>query len=100
MGSFEKEAEAVAKLGLRVLNGERTQDIPVTQAPKFSYIFDWHQLKRWSIPENKLPPESMVMFEDLTTWDQYKGRIVGVIAMVLLQALIIFYLLFQRRIRL
>jgi PAS domain S-box-containing protein len=100
MGSFEKEAEAVAKLGLRVLNSEIKQEIPVTQAPKFSYIFDWHQLKRWSIPENKLPPESIIMFEDLTTWDQYKGRIVGVLVMILLQALIIFYLLFQRRIRL
>ena len=99
MGSFEKEGEAVAKLGLRVLNGEKPQTIPITQAPKFSYMFDWHLLKRWSIPEHELPPESFVMFKKITIWDTYKWRIIGAFLMISLQALAIFYLLFQRRVR-
>jgi PAS domain S-box-containing protein len=100
MGSFEKEAEAVAKLGLRVLKGETIQKIPITQAPKFSYIFDWNQLKRWSISERKLPSGSLVMLKNLTIWDKYKGRIVLGSLMFLFQTFFIFYLLYQRRIRL
>lgn len=100
MGSFEKEGEAVAKLGLRVLNGEKPQTIPITQAPKFSNMFDWRQLKRWSISEHELPPESFVMLKKITIWDKYKWRIIGILLMILLQAVIILYLLFQRRIRL
>lgn len=95
--SFEKEGKAVADLGLRILNGEKPQAIPISKATKYSYMFDWRQLKRWSIPERKLPPESMVMFKDITIWDEYKGGIISGIAMILMQTFIIVYLLHQRK---
>jgi PAS domain S-box-containing protein len=63
-------------------------------------MFDWRQLKRWSIPENRLPPGSIVKFKELTTWDRYKSQIIGALIVILFQTLIIFYLLYQRRIRL
>ncbi|MDH3556444.1 MAG: ATP-binding protein [Deltaproteobacteria bacterium] len=99
MSSFEEDGKAVAQLGLRILNGEQPEDIPITRAPTFLYMFDWRQLKRWSIAEDKLPQGSIIKFKQLTIWDMYKGRIIGAFAMILLQALIIFYLLHQRRIR-
>jgi signal transduction histidine kinase len=99
MSSFEEDAKAVAQLGLRILNGEKPEDIPITRAPTFLYMFDWRQLKRWSIAEDKLPQGSIVMFKELTFWDRYKGRIIGAFVVVLFQTLIIFYLLHQRRIR-
>lgn len=95
--SFEKEGKAVADLGLRILNGEKPQAIPITKATKFSYMFDWRQLKRWSIPEHDLPPESMVMFKDLTIWDEHKRGIIAGITMILMQTLLIVYLLYQQR---
>jgi hypothetical protein len=58
-------------------------------------MFDWRQLKRWAIAEDRLPPGSIIKFKQLTIWDMYKGRIIGAFAMILLQALIIFYLLHQ-----
>ena len=61
-------------------------------------MFDWRQLKRWSIAEDRLPPGSIIKFKELTIWDRYKGRIIVAIAMILLQALIISFLLYQRRI--
>lgn len=97
--SFEKEGNAVAELGLRVLKGEKPQNIPISQTNKFSYLFDWRQLKRWSIPEHSLPAGSMVMFKERSGWDQHKWKIIGVFLMVFLQTLAIFFLLYQRRAR-
>ncbi|MFC1822555.1 ATP-binding protein [Thermodesulfobacteriota bacterium] len=99
MSSFEEDGKAVAQLGLRILNGEQPEDIPITRAPTFLYMFDWRQLKRWSISEKRLPQGSIVKFKELTVWDRYKGRIIGTFALILFQALIISYLLYQRRIR-
>ena len=100
MSSFEEDGKAVAQLGLRILNGEQPEDIPITRAPTFLYMFDWRQLKRWSIAEERLPPGSIVKFKELTVWDKHKNQIIVVLALILSQALIISYLLFQRRVRL
>ena len=97
--NLDKEARAAARLSLRILKGEDPASIPITYAPMSSDIFDWRQLKRWSIAEDRLPPGSIVKFRELTVWDRYKGRILVVLALVLFQALIISYLLNQRRIR-
>ena len=99
LNSYEKMGEAAAELALRILNEENPVAIPQVQKPKFQYLFDWRQLKRWSISEDQLPPGSIVKFKELTVWDMYKGRIIGAFALVLFQVLIISYLLYQRRIR-
>jgi hypothetical protein len=99
MDSFEEDARAVAQLGMRILNGEKPADIPITPAPKFAPMFDWRQLRRWEIPEGRLPPGSIVRFKEISVWDRYRGRILGSIALVLLQTLIISFLLYQRLIR-
>jgi len=99
MSSFEEDGKAVAQLGLRILNGEQPEDIPITQAPTFRYMFDWQQLKRWSIAEDKLPQDSIVKFKELTVWDKYKERIIGAFALIVFQMLIIIYLVYQSRIK-
>jgi len=99
VNSFEEEGKAVAQLGLRILNGEQPEDIPITKASSFLYMFDWRQLKRWSIPEHRLPPGSIVKFKELTAWDRYKGRIIGIFVLLLFQTLIISYLMYLGRIR-
>jgi PAS domain S-box-containing protein len=99
LNSHEMMGKAVAELGLRILKGETPAAIDPVQEPKFQYMFDWRQLKRWSIDENRLPPGSIVRFKEFTVWDQYRGPIIGVIALIVFQALIISYLLHQRQIR-
>ncbi len=99
LNSFEEQGKMVAELGVRILNGEKPADIPIIQAPKFQNMFDWRQLKRWSISEHRLPPGSIVRFKKFTLWDRYKGQILAVIALIVFQALIILYLLHQHRIR-
>jgi len=98
--NFSVQAKTTAEIGLRVLKGIPIQEIPAIQKKDLDYMFDWRQLKRWSIPENRLPPGSIVKFKGLTTWDRYKVQIIGALIVILFQTLIIFYLLYQRRIRL
>jgi len=99
LSSFEEQAKAVAKIGLRILKGARAADIPSIDTPGLRYMFDWQQLRRWSISEDRLPPGSTVMFKEFSTWEKYKGRIFFAVALIVFQALIIFYLLYQRRIK-
>jgi len=97
LSSAETKGRQVAEIGLRILNGEKPADIPPTPESGYKYTFDWRQLKRWSIDENRLPPGSIVSFKEFTVWDRYKGRIIGAFVLIVFQALIISYLLHQRR---
>ncbi|MHC4457344.1 MAG: ATP-binding protein [Planctomycetota bacterium] len=96
MLSFEASARKSAELGLRVLRGERPADIPITTGGANFYIFDWRQLKRWDISEDRLPQGSFVRYREQTLWDRYKGRIIGSLILIVTQGLLISFLLIQR----
>ena len=94
--TVEAAAGKVAEVVGRIANGERAEDIPIQNVPTVP-MFDWRELKRWGISENRLPPGSIVRFKDPTFWDQYKWRIVGGFTIILLQAALIAVLLVERR---
>ena len=56
MGMPAPTAEEAAKLALRILAGERAQDIPIEPGQNIKPLFDWRELKRWNIRESSLPP--------------------------------------------
>ena len=62
-------------------------------------MFDWRELQRWGIPENRLPPGSVVEFRPPSLWDEHKLAVLTVIAALLLQSLLITRLLYERRAR-
>ncbi len=88
-------AEGAAS-GLRILQGEKAEDIPISVSPN-SYTFDWRELRRWGINEDKLPAGSFVSFRELSAWELYKWRIVGIVLLSLLEAVLIAGLLIERR---
>ena len=93
--SFEALGLSAAQMGLRILAGEKAQNIAPQTVPSVT-MFDWRQLRRWGIDESKLPVGSVVRFQEPTLWEQYKWRIVVVGALLLLQTLLIAGLLVQR----
>ena len=97
LSSAEERGKNVAGIALRVLNQENEINSPPIRESNSKYMFDWRQLKRWSISEHRMPPGSIVKFKEITAWDRYKGRIIGAIALIVFQLLIISYLLHQRR---
>jgi len=97
MKSFEEEGKTVAKLALRILNGEKPADIPLTDKSKFKYMFDWHQLNRWSISEKRLPQGSIVRFKRLSIWEEHRKTFVGAMAIILAQTLALIAMFIQRK---
>jgi len=94
--TFETEGTRAGEIALRIANGARAQDIPIESAPKVP-IFDWRELHRWGIKETSLPPSSLVLNREPTVWELYKVYIIGGIALILAETLLIFGLLWQRR---
>jgi len=99
LSSAEENGKALAGLALRVLSQENKINPPPIRESSSKYMFDYRQLRRWEIPEGRLPPGSTVRFKEISVWDRYRGRILGSIVLVLLQTLIISFLLYQRLIR-
>jgi hypothetical protein len=63
----EVNATRIAEIALRIANGARAQDIPVENAPTIP-MFDWRELQRWKISDDRLPPGAIVNFKELTFW--------------------------------
>jgi PAS domain S-box-containing protein len=59
-------------------------------------MFDWRELHRWGIDEAKLPAGSIVRYREFSVWELYKWRIIGAIALIVLEALGIVWLLFTQ----
>jgi signal transduction histidine kinase len=80
-----------------LLQGANPDRLPVREV-KNSYIVDWRQLRRWGVPESRLPVDATILYKPPTAWDQYKGYIVAVgIVLALLLALVTFLLIERAR---
>src|SRR5215475_12431179 len=81
--------DATARILLRLFNGESASAIPVKAGEFVKPIFDWRELKRWSVPESRLPPGSEIRFREAGAWERYPLQIVAIcVAFLLLAALI------------
>ncbi len=94
--SPEVLASHVAALGLRVLNGERAETIPVTKVDVTATQFDWRQLQRWNIDESRLPVNSTILFRRPSAWELYGAYILSGALVLVLQAALIVGLVVQR----
>ena len=84
-----------ATVAVRILNGEKAGDIKVSPVEFSAPRFDWGQIQRWGISEKNLPPGSEILFRDPTVWEQYRAHILAVTAAILIQAALIFWLLYE-----
>ena len=84
-----------ATVAVRILNGEKAGDIKVSPVEFSAPRFDWGQMQRWGISEKNLPPGSEILFRDPTVWEQYRAHILAVAAAILIQAALIFWLLYE-----
>ncbi|RZU02419.1 histidine kinase [Rivibacter subsaxonicus] len=85
-----------AKLAASMLKGELTGDKVEVPMPVPAPSFDWRELRRWDIPESRLPPGAEVRFRPPSVWEENRQLILAGAAVVLLQAVLIAALLFQR----
>lgn len=85
------------RLALRILNGERAEDIPPTAIEAATPIFNWRQMERWGVAASDLPPDSEIRFRQPSLWERYWWQSLAVTAVILIQAALISILLHERR---
>jgi PAS domain S-box-containing protein len=90
---FEGIGKRLGTISLHVLAGERPEQIPQETAPTVITV-DWRELQRWGISEQRLPPGSIVRFKEPSLWEVYKRYAIGLVAAVIVEALLIAWLLF------
>ncbi|HEX5132704.1 MAG TPA: ATP-binding protein [Candidatus Krumholzibacteria bacterium] len=81
--------EQSATTARRILDGESPDAIPPLTVPTLAPAYDWRELKRWGIDAALLPPGSDVRFRAPTALERYRGQVLLVAALVLIQALVI-----------
>lgn len=78
-------AAASARVGVRILRGERPGNIPREIIESDVPEYDWRELRRWGIDEARLPAGSVVRFREPSLWDRYRGWIVAAAVVSVLQ---------------
>ena len=92
--AYGKEAASLAQ---RVLDGEPAGSIPVAVSEFTRPVFDWRQLQRWKISESGLPEGSDIRYRELRIWERYPQELIAISIVVLSQATLIWWLLYERR---
>ncbi|MGZ8533691.1 MAG: sensor histidine kinase, partial [Candidatus Binatia bacterium] len=91
--AFGKRAGELARL---ILTGIDVKSLPFEISTDSVPTFNWRTLQRWDIPENRLPPGSVVLHKAESIWAQYRWYIIGAVTVIALQALMIAGLILQR----
>ena len=95
---YEEQTKDAGGIVVSLLNGVAPADITPGSIANVPMV-DWRQLRRWDIDERLLPPDTVVRFREPTSWEKYWREISLGIAVLLLQAVLIAALLFERRTR-
>ena len=94
--SAENQGKRFASIALNILRGDPIKNVEYIKNDNLP-MFDWRELKRWSIDEERLPPDSIVRYREQSIWENHKGKIIGVIAIIFLQSFVLIFLLIQRK---
>ena len=92
--AFGKRAGELARL---ILNGTDPRSLPFEIRTDSVPTFNWGALRRWGIPESRLPPNSVVRFKPQSVWYQYRWYILGALVIICMQSAMIVDLLLQYR---
>ena len=89
-------ARSAADVTLRILQGASPDRIGVRTEALGNPTFDWRELRRWGIPESRLPAGSVVLFREPGVWERSKWLIIASATALLAQTLLITALLANR----
>ncbi len=95
---YDEQARQAGTLVVSLLKGLPTEGMTDATVGRVTMV-DWRQVRRWGIDERLLPPDTIVKFREPSAWEQYRWQVIAALAVVLLQAALIFRLLFERHAR-
>src|SRR5277367_3251129 len=94
--NFQEQGKVTARIVVRLLTGEKAENIPI-ETLSSTFMFDWNELQRWHVPEDRLPSRSIVLFRKPNVWERTKE--LWALALLIVLALTIFgaYLSYSQR---
>ena len=69
--NFQEQGKVTARIVSELLEGKKVGDLPIETLPSM-FMFDWNELKRWHIPESRLPAGSVIFFRPPSLWERTK----------------------------
>jgi signal transduction histidine kinase len=97
MFDFGFTGRAAAQLGARILRGETPSSIPVMPGSPRLLAVDARQLKRFDIPERRVPSDYEIRYREPSFWRQYWKRVVAVGFALVAETVLLAALLIERR---
>ena len=86
-----------AGVGLQIPMGKKPAELPVVSEDTARYAFDWRELQRGRIREQRLLPGALLRFERASVWEIYKWRVAFLGVLISAETMLIVLLLIQRR---
>ena len=71
LSSAYYQGEQAASMLLRILNGEKPQDIPVVKQSPNKYMFDYKYLTKYNIDQKLLPDDSIIINAPTSNYERY-----------------------------
>jgi signal transduction histidine kinase len=81
----------------RILEGTDPASIPVAMFPESTCEVDWNALQRWKVAERDVPGRCAIAGEPVAAWHGWLWPVVGLLAVILAQAALIYSLIVQSR---
>jgi signal transduction histidine kinase len=94
--SVQDRTRKIANVAVRILQGEAPSQITTPSVELGVPKFDWREMQRWGISEDRLPLGSGVYYRDPTAWERYRWQIVSIAGALLVQTLLIVSLFYER----
>jgi PAS domain S-box-containing protein len=83
---------AAAEKAVTWVTQDVPKNLPVVKTSINPYMFDYSQLKRWHVPLDRLPEESVIINRPVSLYDRYKPLIYSVLGVFVLLVVLIGYL--------
>ncbi|MBN1141938.1 MAG: diguanylate cyclase [Deltaproteobacteria bacterium] len=72
-----------ARLAARILDGEKAERLPIIAESPHRFIFSYPVLARFSVPFDRLPPESLLLDSPTAFFSQHREKLVWIAALVM-----------------
>lgn len=92
----DEQRSKAAGLAARILEGEDPDGLTVLPGTQVRPQVDWRELRRWNLPESRLPANTLILYRQPAVWERYEKLIFAGIVLLVVQALLIAGLLRQR----
>ena len=97
--SFYEQGRQAALMAEQILEGTPVQSIKVLSSSPNQYMFDYPSLQRFSVDEELLPADSIILNKPVTIFEQYAQYAWTTIIAIFLLVVFVFFLLYEIRAR-